>query len=308
MIQADAGIREHLAGKMAECGDYGVILQCSQDHRHLAFARAACDIWGCPKCQKHQERKYHRRLRPRLEKAMQTSGHALKFVTLTLPGYVDFELKILEAFHKKATKFLQERYKGGLVVLEFSPRGEGAVFLHFHAIVQGGFRGQRSLQKEWSAYLGQKAIVHVRSVDMGGLNYILKYLVKGISGFTSDEMLTIAAAFYKRQRLRSFGTLRHPVPADRLYSRCPLCGASMSIFDTIATKEDLKMWRFAHLEAIPPPEWVTWDEIKEVLQLEEAEKTYWIKDSSQLTFEGEKVEVMKRVKKLDKDGRVRDHL
>lgn len=153
-----------------------------------------------------------------------------------------------------------------------------------------------------------RAIVHVRSVDSGGLNYILKYLVKGISGFTSDEMLTIAAAFYKRQRLRSFGTLRHPVPADRLYSRCPLCGGSMKILDTVATKEDRKMWGPVNLDSLPPPEWVEWEEIKEVLQLEEAEKTYWIRDNSQLTFEGEKVEVMKRVKRLDKDGRVVDHL
>jgi len=305
MIAADPEVVDNLRSRMGECGKRGVVLQCKQDHRHLAFARAACDIWGCPKCQKHQQRKYTRRLLPRLERL--NSHHQLKFVTLTLPDYVAFDLKEIEKWHKLAVEFLQSRYKGGLVVLEFKPRENNTVFLHFHAIVHGKYVAQRLLQKEWSAYVGKTAIVDVRSVDMGGLNYILKYLVKGISGFTSEEMLTIAAAFYKRQRVRSFGTLRKPVEAEKLFSRCPWCGGCMLILDTVKTKEDRKMWG-PTLDSLPPPEWVTWAEIAPVVQMEEQEQTFWVSDDSQLTFDGEQVHTMKRVKRLDEDGRVVDHL
>jgi len=276
MIKADTATVDHLKIKMDDCGKYGMVMQCRSNHDHLAYARAACDIWGCQKCSTHQERKYTRRLRPRLERALQTSARSLKFVTLTLPVFVAFNLETLEAYHKKAVSFLQKHYRGGLVVLEFSPRDEGTVFLHFHAIVQGGFHGQRSLQKAWTAWINtsfggnhQRAIVHVRLVDLGGLNYILKYLIKGVSGYTSAEMLEIAAAFYKRQRLRSFGTLRIPVPAARLYARCPYCGASLGILSPVTTPEDLKIWKNAHLESVPPPEWVEWAEIAESLEDED---------------------------------------
>lgn len=283
MIQADPEIVERLSLKMEECGVYGMVMQCRSNHDHLTFARAACDIWGCPKCQKHQERKYLRRLKPRVDRALQTSARSLKFVTLTLPGFVEFDLKTLEGYHKRAVTFLQKHYRGGLVVLEFSPRDEGTVFLHFHAIVQGGFHGQRSLQKAWTAsistFIGEdieRAIVHVRLVDSGGLSYILKYLIKGISGFSSVEMLQIAGAFYKRQRLRSFGSLRTPVPAARLYARCPYCGASLGILSPVVTPDDLKIWKTSHLEALPPPEWVEWSEIAEALEDEERTKGHYL--------------------------------
>lgn len=276
--QAEAEKLAIIQDHQETCGRYGAVLICSAGHK--CFVRAACDTWGCEKCQSHQKMKYKKRLEPRLANR---GARELKFVTLTLPQYVSTDLEIVEHHHREAVRFLSKHFNGGLVVLEFTRRGQDQIFLHFHAIVTGGYVLQSRLQEAWSEVNGGLAMVDIRVARSGSLNYLLKYLTKGISGYSSSEMQEIAAVFYKRQRLRSFGELRHPVEGPTLYAVCPICKRPLTLLQSITSELDYKMWPPGSLNEMPPPDYTDVIYMADIVDPEDRE--YWTFDHNQTTFD-----------------------
>jgi hypothetical protein len=87
--------------------------------------------------------------------------------------------------------------------------------VHLHVLVYGEFVPQQLLQAQWSAVVGDLAIVNVRAVRpnklLGAIGYTLKYTLKGDSGGRPDPAHAAAVEFALKhtRRVEIGGALRY---------------------------------------------------------------------------------------------------
>jgi hypothetical protein len=133
---------------MNKCGkhqDRFVVAFCGCGTRVFPLSHR-CNLRTCPRCSGYRKKRIRSQYLPFLRKHPQTHREFLYFLTISPKNYLDLEegLEHLRASFSKflRLKYVKERVKAGLYVVEAKKRGD-SWNVHLHAIVYGRFLDNR---------------------------------------------------------------------------------------------------------------------------------------------------------------------
>ena len=193
----DADLLRVKAENLSKCGSDYIRFNCLKaDCKHEFMLGQHCKSRVCPDCSSHKRRNWRDKYLPYLEKV---NPSELRFITLTLRNQKDLHGgmgKIIKCFKKLRLKKMPEYFKGGLVGYEAHHGNDGLWNIHCHALYQGNYIDQAKLSETWKEITGDSEVVWVSSVlgkdykcqyrnkrisaQQSALDYILKYVVKGV--------------------------------------------------------------------------------------------------------------------------------
>ncbi len=196
----------------------------------------------------------------KIPKSMQQRG--LRFLTLTLVNQKNLK-KGINLFYKSFTKFKRRKYfkdriMGGLGTIE-AKKGEDKLWnIHGHFLIDSKYLDMKShkrtgkdslLVREWTKSTRGSSILFLKNVRdyQGSLNYILKYLVKGIENLTPKQKAEFFKITYKRRLIFTFGNfygIRRPVKPKRYQWISPFSEEYESYLDSDKPKrkKELEDW------------------------------------------------------------------
>ena len=127
-----------------------------------------------------------------------------KLITLTVPNFDRLTPESIEQIRKIFTRFrhrvsFKRRCRGGFYVFEITYRGKGWN-VHIHFLADCDYWPQEELSQEWVAS-GGGPIVDIRKADAGSVNYVGKYLGKGLDLLDSPDELVELYEAIKGKRL-----------------------------------------------------------------------------------------------------------
>jgi len=193
----DADLLRIKAENLRKCGSDYIRFDCLKAGcKHTFMLGQHCKSRVCPDCSSHKRRNWREKYLPYLEKV---NPSELRFLTLTLRNQ---ELlrggmeRIIKHFKKLRLREMPECFKGGLVGYEAHLGKDGLWNIHCHVLYHGKYIDQAELSKTWKKITGDSEIVWVSSVlgkgykckyrdkrisaQQSALDYILKYVVKGV--------------------------------------------------------------------------------------------------------------------------------
>ena len=193
----DADLLRVKAENLSKCGSDYIRFRClKSDCSHTFMLGQHCKSRVCPDCSSHKRRNWRDKYLPYLEKV---DSSQLRFMTLTLRNQEKLRgglEKIIESFKKLRLGKMPECFEGGLVGYEAHLGGDGHWNIHCHVLYKGRYIDQAELSKTWKKITGDSEIVWVSSVlgkgykckyrdkrisaQQSALDYILKYVVKGV--------------------------------------------------------------------------------------------------------------------------------
>ena len=178
-----------LAEVLREAGftrDAEKVQQCSRQFRGFITTRCGCSravpvCCGnrlCAHCQGTRAKRIRKSVE-QLFARMKTP----KLLTLTIPNSERLDAASIDQLRKAFTRFrhrasYKKRCRGGFYVFEITHRGKGWN-LHIHFLADCSYWPQEELSREWQA-AGGGQIVDIRQADAGSVQYIAKYLGKGL--------------------------------------------------------------------------------------------------------------------------------
>ena len=193
----DADLLRTKAENLRKCGSDYIRFRCLKaDCAHTFMLGQHCKSRVCPDCSSHKRRNWRDKYLPYLEKV---NPSELRFLTLTLRNQKKLRgglERIIESFKKLRLKKMPECFKGGLVGYEAHLGHDGLWNIHCHALYHGKYIDQAELSETWKKITGDSEVVWVSSVlgrgykckyrdkrisaQQSALDYILKYVVKGV--------------------------------------------------------------------------------------------------------------------------------
>lgn len=193
----DADLLRTKAENLRKCGSDYLRFRCLKaDCAHTFMLGQHCKSRVCPDCSSHKRRNWRDKYLPYLEKV---NPSELRFLTLTLRNQKKLRgglERIIESFKKLRLKKMPECFKGGLVGYEAHLGQDGLWNIHCHALYHGKYIDQAELSETWKKITGDSEVVWVSSVlgrgykckyrdkrisaQQSALDYILKYVVKGV--------------------------------------------------------------------------------------------------------------------------------
>ena len=193
----DADLLRIKAENLRKCGSDYIRFDCLKAGcKHTFMLGQHCKSRVCPDCSSHKRRNWRDKYLPYLEKV---NPSELRFMTLTLRNQEGLHAgmkDIVKSFKKLRLKKMPECFKGGLVGYEAHLGKDGLWNIHCHVLYHGKYIDQSELSKAWKKITGDSEIVWVSSVlgkgykckyrdkrisaQQSALDYILKYVVKGV--------------------------------------------------------------------------------------------------------------------------------
>ena len=193
----DADLLRVKAENLSKCGSDYIRFRCLKaDCSHTFMIGQHCKSRACPDCSSSKRRDWRDKYLPHLEGI---DPSELRFMTLTLRNQ---ELlrggmeKIIESFKTLRLKKMPECFNGGLVGYEAHLGKDGLWNIHCHVLYDGKYIDQAELSETWKKITGDSEVVWVSSVlgkgykckyrnkrisaQQSALDYILKYVVKGV--------------------------------------------------------------------------------------------------------------------------------
>jgi len=193
----DADLLRVKAENLSKCGSDYIRFRClKSDCSHTFMLGQHCKSRVCPDCSSHKRRNWRDKYLPYLEKV---NPSELRFLTLTLRNQEGLHAgmkDIVKSFKRLRLKEMPECFKGGLVGYEAHLGGDGHWNIHCHVLYHGNYIDQAELSVTWKKITGDSEVVWVSSVlgkgykckyrnkrisaQQSALDYILKYVVKGV--------------------------------------------------------------------------------------------------------------------------------
>ena len=193
----DADLLRTKAENLRKCGSDYIRFDCLKAGcEHTFMLGQHCKSRVCPDCSSHKRRNWRNKYLPHLESI---DPSQLRFLTLTLRNREKLRgglEKIIESFKKLRLKKMPECFEGGLVGYEAHLGGDGLWNIHCHVLYKGKYIDQAELSQTWKKITGDSEVVWVSSVlgkgykckyrdkrisaQQSALDYILKYVVKGV--------------------------------------------------------------------------------------------------------------------------------
>jgi len=193
----DADLLRTKAENLRKCGSDYIRFDCLKaDCAHTFMLGQHCKSRACPDCSSSKRRDWRDKYLPHLEGI---DPSELRFMTLTLRNQ---ELlrggmeRIIQSFKKLRLKKMPECFNGGLVGYEAHLGKDGLWNIHCHVLYKGKYIDQVKLSETWKEITGDSEVVWVSSVlgkgykcqyrdkrisaQQSALDYILKYVVKGV--------------------------------------------------------------------------------------------------------------------------------
>lgn len=200
---------------------------------------ASCGQRNCGRCQLKRSMMEYERYYPALQK-IDCGGMGRKWIAVTLTGFRvprDWIGQNAYMMMDNAKKLLQKWFLGGLVVVEHVLKKiENEYYLHAHALVIGDYVNNRiqrehgmtdiqMFESEWGYFVSLTSMHndpqgHPRTKAQtvtAGLNYILKYVTKGVA-LEDSELDQVKRLRY----IRTFGEV-YKVQKPKVVSRCKFC-------------------------------------------------------------------------------------
>lgn len=229
-----------------------------------------CNYRICPVCGKIRSIKYYKKFigiikGKRIARSIYDKG--LRLLTLTIKNQEGLENginKLYDSFNKlKRRDYCKSKIKGGLGVIEVK-KGEDRLWNHhIHFIIDSKFLDMKSHKKtgkdamlvqEWKKCTGDSGILNIQKIThhSGALNYVLKYLTKGLNDLTNEEKALFFKATFKRRLLFTFGKKEfYGIKLIKEKHLCPNCRCSFNYVSPLSEEGELAKKYFN--ENKPPP-------------------------------------------------------
>jgi hypothetical protein len=113
------------------------------------------------------------------------------------------------------------------------------------------------LVQEWKTCTGDSEILDIKRINYhsGALNYVLKYLTKGLQDLTNEEKGLFFKLTFKRRLIFTFGEF-YKIKEEKRKATCKNCGCSYQYI-----KPGSEEYEFAEKwfeEKKPPPDLLYW--------------------------------------------------
>lgn len=200
-----------------------------------------CNYRICTECGKARSFKFYKKYieylkKKRIARSIYDSG--LRFLTLTIINQENLEegINYLYRYFYKFNRrsYLKERVSGGLGVIDIKKGNDGLWNLHTHFIIDSKYLDVKSHKKtgkdsklvqEWKHCTGGSGVLYIERIrdHKGALNYVLKYLTKGISDLSVEEKASFFKQIFGRRLLFTFGEF-YRMKEIKIKFKCEDCG------------------------------------------------------------------------------------
>jgi plasmid rolling circle replication initiator protein Rep len=201
-----------------------------------------CNYRICPVCGKIRSIKFYKKFiglikKKRVARSIYDKG--LRLLTLTIKNQENLEggiTKLYSSFTQlKRRDYCKHNLSGGLGVIEIKKGKDGLWNHHIHFIIDSSYLDMKSHKKtgkdaklvqEWKECTGDSGILDIKRITYhkGALNYVLKYLTKGIDDLTNEEKALFFKLTFKRRLLFTFGKEFYGIKFFKEKHVCPECG------------------------------------------------------------------------------------
>jgi len=228
-----------------------------------------CNYRICPVCGKIRSIKFYKKFIGVIKKkriARSIFDRGLRLLTLTIKNQEDLEggiNKLYESFNKlKRREYCKHKLVGGLGVIEIKRGEDGLWNHHIHFIIDSSYLDMKSQKKtgkdsklvqEWKKCTGDSGILDIKRITShaGALNYVLKYLTKGIIDLTNEEKALFFKLTFQRRLLFTFGKGEfYNIKQDKERRVCPNCGCPYQYVVPHSEEDELAK---AYFSPSPPP-------------------------------------------------------
>lgn len=227
-----------------------------------------CNYRICPECGKVRSFKFYKKFievikTKRIARSIFDKG--LRLLTLTIKNQEDLEqgiTKLYDSFTQlKRRDYCKNKLFGGLGVIEIKKGQDEKWNHHIHFVIDSSFLDMKShertgkdamLVQEWKKCTGDSGVLNIKRITdhSGALNYVLKYLTKGIYDLTNEEKAIFFKLTFKRRLLFTFGEFYRIRFIKEKYV-CPDCGCSYQFVPEGSEEYELAQRWFS--EEMPPP-------------------------------------------------------
>ena len=186
------------ARNLYSCGSAYIDFKCLKvGCEHTLVLNQHCKSRVCPECSSRKRFDWREKYLPYLDKI---DPSQLRFMTLTLRNREDLHLgheEMVRCFKTLRLKWFKDHFLGGLVGYECHEGADGLWNIHCHILYHGKYIDQAKLSQAWLKITEDSDIVWVSSVlgkdykckyrnkrisaQQSALDYILKYVVKGVA-------------------------------------------------------------------------------------------------------------------------------
>jgi hypothetical protein len=200
-----------------------------------------CNYRICPVCGKIRSIKFYKKFigvikTKRIARSIFDKG--LRLLTLTIKNQEDLEQGITKLYSSftqlKRRDYCKNKLFGGLGVIEIKKGKDEKWNHHIHFIIDSSYLDMKSHKKtgkdsmlvqEWKKCTGDSGILDIKRIThhAGALNYVLKYLTKGIYDLTNEEKALFFKLTFKRRLLFTFGEF-YKIKFFKEKHVCPECG------------------------------------------------------------------------------------
>jgi hypothetical protein len=258
---------EKQAHRLRTCGEFYNIFMCN-----CGFIKIPkkCNYRICPVCGKIRSINFYKKFinitrKKRIARSIFDKG--LRFLTLTIKNQNNLEegiTKLYSSFTKlKRRDYCKTKLMGGLGVIEIKRGEDGLWNHHIHFIINSSFLDMKShkrkggdskLVQEWKKCTGDSGVLDIRRITSheGALNYVLKYLTKGIQDLTNEEKASFFKLTFKRRLLFTFGKGEfYGIKFFKEKHACPDCGGFYKY--VLPNSEEYNLAQNYFSEDKPPP-------------------------------------------------------
>lgn len=202
--------------------------ECSRSHDVPTFCmNKICSNYLC------RAKRQKRGAAALLRRVRRPKNRTLKLITLTW-GLTEDVQGTKQRF-RAALKSLFRHFKGAshpvewwLGVFELVFKGRGQFYLHMHVVADVEYLPQKKLSELWERRTGY-AVVDIRAINSkGAIDYLAKYLGKGLKYEASDAffpMLLYSFVHLRRLRMYSTSLDTKGISGTRSPRLCPFCGS-----------------------------------------------------------------------------------
>ena len=233
----DLGYSKPSIYSMIKCGTmsgFSVVKSCDCGKEVIPLTYH-CSLRTCSNCSKIRKRRISRKYLPFLQKVHQDRKNFLYFLTISPRNYENLEEgmdHIKKSFSKFIRhKYIQERIKGGLYVIEAKGK-EGNWNVHIHAIIYGRFIDNKVRKEKDSKivrFFNQSSDreVNIHITKQNSVRFTLNYMLKYISSNKNDfetvlDMAKYMVAIKGKRLIQTFGCF-HKIKFEKQICICNKC-------------------------------------------------------------------------------------
>lgn len=233
-----------------------------------------CNYRICTECAKSRSFRFYKKyLKPLRKKRIARSIYdlGLRFLTLTIINQENLEEGInylYKSFYKfNRRSYLKERIFGGLGVIDIKKGNDGLWNLHAHFIIDSRYLDVKSHKKtgrdsklvqEWKHCTKGSGVLYIERIrnHKGALNYVLKYLTKGISDLSVEEKASFFKQIFGRRLLFTFGQF-YKIKEIKVKFTCNDCGECYQ-YISVGTEEYEISEKWFDPPPDPPPNLISY--------------------------------------------------